>query len=166
MAALSRTPDTNPLTEPMCQKRSFLSQALLTLESLKNLVPQTLGETAFGFVTFLAALKKRSLVQAAASGKLGSDLPFAAILINDRLAPALRTQRRTLGQLSVAKVGFFLATDICTHPTPHEKDPPHLRGTGPKSDCCQSYSSAAASAGALAASSRAAFLAAFSSTRA
>ncbi|MGS4983309.1 MULTISPECIES: hypothetical protein [Pseudosulfitobacter] len=61
-----------------CHKRSFLSQALLTLESLKNLVPQALGETAFGSVTFLAALKKRSLVQAAASGELGSNQTFSA----------------------------------------------------------------------------------------
>jgi hypothetical protein len=38
----------------MRQKRSFLSQALLTLESLESLVPQTLGKTAFDFVTVLA----------------------------------------------------------------------------------------------------------------
>jgi hypothetical protein len=38
---------------------------------LKNHVPQTLGKTAFGFVTFLAALKKLTLVQAAAPDILG-----------------------------------------------------------------------------------------------
>lgn len=59
--------------QPACQKRSFLSQPLLTSESLENLVPQTLGKTVFDVVTFLAAHKKRSLVQAAASGKLGSN---------------------------------------------------------------------------------------------
>jgi hypothetical protein len=37
-----------------CHKRSFLSLATIPPESLKNLVPQTLGETLFDFVTFLA----------------------------------------------------------------------------------------------------------------
>jgi hypothetical protein len=36
----------------MRQKRSFLSQALLSPKSLKNLAPQTLGKTAFDFGTF------------------------------------------------------------------------------------------------------------------
>lgn len=36
------------------QKRSFLSQVVPSPESFKNLVPQTLGKTAFDFVTFLA----------------------------------------------------------------------------------------------------------------
>ncbi|WP_229802356.1 hypothetical protein [Paramylibacter ulvae] len=40
----------------MRQKRSFLSYLMLTPELLKNPVPQTLGKTAFDFVTFLATL--------------------------------------------------------------------------------------------------------------
>lgn len=35
-------------------KPPFLSQVLLTLGSLKNIVPQTLSETSFDFVSFLA----------------------------------------------------------------------------------------------------------------
>ena len=41
------------MPKPMCQKQSFSAQALLTPESLKSLVPQTLGKTTFDFVTFL-----------------------------------------------------------------------------------------------------------------
>ena len=37
---------------------SFLAQALLTPGSLNNLVPQTLGKTAFDFVTLLAAAEE------------------------------------------------------------------------------------------------------------
>jgi hypothetical protein len=44
----------NLLPKLMSPKRSFLSQALLTRESLKSLEPQTLGKTAFDFATFLA----------------------------------------------------------------------------------------------------------------
>lgn len=66
----------------MRQKRWFLSQVLLTLGSLKSLVPQTLGKTAFGFDTFLDALKQRSFVHAAASCKMGSFLPSAARCLN------------------------------------------------------------------------------------
>lgn len=57
---------------PTCQKRSFLSQAVLMPELLKNLVPQTLGKTAFDFVTFLAGAKERTFVHSAASYNKGS----------------------------------------------------------------------------------------------
>ncbi|WP_281251748.1 hypothetical protein [Yoonia maricola] len=43
------------MTELLCQKRSFLSLAATRPKALKNLVPQSLGETRIDFVTFLAA---------------------------------------------------------------------------------------------------------------
>jgi len=46
-------------------------QTLRPPETLENLVPQTLGKTMFDFVRFLAAFKKRWLVQAAAFVSLG-----------------------------------------------------------------------------------------------
>jgi len=39
----------------ICQKRPFLSLTAWSPESLKILVPQTLGKTSIDFVTFLAA---------------------------------------------------------------------------------------------------------------
>lgn len=53
------------------------------------MVPQTLGKIAFDFVTFLAALKKRSLVQPAASGKVGSKPTFSARQQRFQLPPGL-----------------------------------------------------------------------------
>lgn len=61
----------NLLPRPIGQKRSVLSQAWPSPESLKNPVPETLGKTVFDFVTFLAALDTRSLVQAGVSGRIG-----------------------------------------------------------------------------------------------
>ena len=59
------------------QYRSFVSRALLKPEGLKNLVPQTLGKTAFDFVTFLA-------------GTQGADIGAKCSIGLNGLIPAIR----------------------------------------------------------------------------
>jgi hypothetical protein len=66
-----------------------LSRALPTLESLKNLVPQTLGKTRFDFVTFLAEAGQAEFGALCSIPKLG-------------LKPSIRRMRR-VGLLSEYK---------------------------------------------------------------
>lgn len=75
----------NLLPRPIGQKRSVLSQAWPSPELLKNSVTETLGKTVVDFVTFLAALEMRSLVQAATSGEEGSKPPLICPQLKRRL---------------------------------------------------------------------------------
>ncbi len=54
---MTKTPD----QKSMLKKRSFLSEGLLTPEAMKNHVPQTLGETVFDFVSFIAGAQKADI---------------------------------------------------------------------------------------------------------
>lgn len=75
-----RTPDINPLPESMRQKRLFLISSGCAPNSLKRLVPQSLGKTTFDCVTFWPYTEERTLVRRAASGSFGSEQPFAALV--------------------------------------------------------------------------------------
>ena len=77
----------------MCQKRSFLSQSTLGLKSLKNLVPQTLGKTAFDFGSFLASLKQAILGATCSIGHSGLN-PAPP---NTKKAPQMERLSVTLG---------------------------------------------------------------------
>ena len=69
------------------KKLSVLSKALLTPEPLKNLVPRTLGRTAFERATFLAELDKPSLLQVPTPIYQGSNQPFASHETNGSSGP-------------------------------------------------------------------------------
>ncbi len=79
--------DKNSMTEPPCQKRSFLSHTLPTQESLKIIVPQTLGKTRFDFVTFLANAGQADIGARCSIWKFGL---FAAVRCTMRQGPVVK----------------------------------------------------------------------------
>jgi hypothetical protein len=50
-----------PCKDARRQKRSFLKLAAMLPQTLKNLVPQTLGETRYDSVTFLPSARRTDI---------------------------------------------------------------------------------------------------------
>lgn len=70
----------------MRQKRSFLSPAATDPQTLKILVPQTLGETRFDFVTFLSPARRADDGAGCSIGDIGlyADLRGSAASVEKR----------------------------------------------------------------------------------
>ncbi|WP_300012514.1 hypothetical protein [uncultured Roseobacter sp.] len=88
--------DNNPLSKGLRQKRSFLSLTTASLETLKNIVSQTLGKTLFDFVTFLAASREADIRAQCSNCQNGleADLGCGAAL-RDMLVEAAAGRART-----------------------------------------------------------------------